>query len=61
MLADGAKPCTNLQDSRDGEDKQTQTELAVCISLFLSTKCFAVIDFIWVREQIESENGEESV
>ena len=37
MLADGGKPCTcanNLQDSSDGEDKQTHTGVAsVCISL----------------------------
>lgn len=43
MLADGAKPCTcanNLQDSSDGEDKQTHTGVAsVCISLSLSTEC----------------------
>lgn len=43
MLADVARPCTsanNLQDSSDGEDKQTHTGVAsVCISLFLSREC----------------------
>ena len=48
MLADGAKPCTcanNLQDSRDGEDKQTHRGAAsvcvcVCFSSFLKLRAF---------------------
>lgn len=59
MLADGAKPCTcanNLQDSRDGEDKQTHRGAAsVCVShLFSSSECFAVI-VIWRKKRGEEK------
>lgn len=60
MLADGAKPCTcanNLQDSSDGEDKQTHTRVASERISLLEHRVRVLIHAIWIHEQTETEEN----